>query len=79
MAKILSPNKKYNGVSASVRFCNGVGETNDKHLIKWFQEHGYEVEELEESKEPEKAGAEVDCKEPEEEKKTAKSKKTAKE
>ena len=45
MARILSPDKRYNGISASVHFCNGVGETEDGHLIKWFKEHGYEVEE----------------------------------
>ena len=43
--KIKSPNKDYTGVSASVPFCNGVGETEDPHLIQWFKEHGYEVEE----------------------------------
>jgi hypothetical protein len=44
MAKIICPNKKYNGVSASVNFTNGVGETDDRHLIKWFKSHGYKVE-----------------------------------
>ena len=34
--KIYSPNKEYTGVSASVPFCNGMGETEDPHLIKWF-------------------------------------------
>ena len=43
MAKITAPNKSYTGVSASVAFCNGKGETTDKHLIKWFKDHGYEV------------------------------------
>ena len=42
--KIYSPNKEYTGVSASVPFCNGVGETNDPHLIQWFKDHGYKVE-----------------------------------
>ena len=45
--KIYSPNKEYTGVSASVPFCNGVGETNDPHLIQWFKDHGYKVEESE--------------------------------
>lgn len=45
--KIYSPNKEYTGVSASVPFCNGVGETNDPYLIKWFREHGYIVDEPE--------------------------------
>ena len=41
--KILSPNKGYTGVSASVTFVRGVGETEDEHLIEWFKEHGYDV------------------------------------
>ena len=41
--KILSPNKSYTGVSASVAFINGVGETEDENIIDWFKEHGYEV------------------------------------
>ncbi len=45
MAKILAPNKEYTGVSASVPFCNGVGETDNSTLISWFKEHGYVVEE----------------------------------
>lgn len=45
MAKILAPNKEYTGVSASVPFCNGVGETDNPTLISWFKEHGYVVEE----------------------------------
>lgn len=43
MAKIISPNKEYTGVSASVSFCKGVGETEDPRLIKWFKDHGYTV------------------------------------
>lgn len=43
MAKIYAPNKQYNGISAGVMFVNGVGETSDPHLIKWFQEKGYKV------------------------------------
>lgn len=42
--KIYAPVKDTNGVKASVRFVNGVGETDDPHLIKWFEEHGYTVE-----------------------------------
>lgn len=42
--KIFSPVKDYTGVSASVPFCNGVGETDDPHLIGWFKDHGYIVE-----------------------------------
>ncbi|WP_077735637.1 hypothetical protein [Bacillus sonorensis] len=45
MAKIKSPNPKFNGVSASLQFVNGEAETNDKWLIGWFKRKGYEVEE----------------------------------
>lgn len=43
--KIYSPNREYTGISASVAFCDGRGETDDPHLIEWFKEHGYTVEE----------------------------------
>ncbi|MFR4439024.1 MAG: hypothetical protein ACLT46_03880 [Hungatella sp.] len=52
--KIYSPNKEYTGVSASVPFCNGIGETDDPYLIGWFKSHGYRVEEEEPEKESEK-------------------------
>ena len=42
--KVYAPNKQYTGVSASVSFCNGVGETGDPRLLNWFRSHGYEVE-----------------------------------
>lgn len=51
--KIYSPNREYTGVSASVPFCSGVGETDDPYLIEWFKSHGYEVEEKKEAAEPE--------------------------
>lgn len=41
--KIFSPNTDYTGMSASVAFSNGVGETDDEHLINWFKEHNYTV------------------------------------
>ncbi|WP_052447236.1 hypothetical protein [Clostridium polynesiense] len=44
MVKIFAPNKEYTGVSASVDFLNGVGETDNPALLNWFREHGYEVE-----------------------------------
>jgi hypothetical protein len=44
MARIIAPNGAYDGVSASVRFSGGAGETDDPHLIGWFREHGYSVE-----------------------------------
>lgn len=43
--KIYAPVKDANGVYASVRFVNGVGETDNPQLIKWFKTHGYTVEE----------------------------------
>lgn len=45
MAKILSPNKQYCGISAGVTFVNGVGETSNPLLLTWFKEKGYTVEE----------------------------------
>jgi len=42
--KIYAPNQQYTGISASVGFVNGVGETTDPHLIEWFLERGYKVE-----------------------------------
>ena len=55
MAKIYAPNEKYTGISASVTFADGVGETNDEHLLEWFAAHGYRVvvEEVYEETEPE--------------------------
>jgi len=44
MAKIYCPNKDYTGISASVSFADGKGETENENLIKWFKEHGYTVE-----------------------------------
>lgn len=44
MAKIIAPNNQYTGVSASVPFINGQGETSNPALIDWFRQHGYIVE-----------------------------------
>lgn len=44
MAIIHAPNKQFTGASASVNFVNGVGETDNAHLIDWFRDHGYAVE-----------------------------------
>lgn len=41
--KIYAPVKDANGVYASVRFVNGVGETDNPRLIEWFRTHGYKV------------------------------------
>lgn len=45
MAKIYAPNKQYDGISASVSFIRGVGETENPGLLDWFKNHGYTVEE----------------------------------
>lgn len=58
MAKIFCPNKQYSGVSATVTFVNGVGETDKPHLIDWFKSKGYKVEEAE--KEPDNDGSELE-------------------
>ena len=42
--KIYAPVKNATGTYASVRFVNGVGETDNPHLIKWFKEHGFKLE-----------------------------------
>lgn len=41
--KIYAPVEDTNGVRASVRFVNGVGETDNPHLIQWFKQRGYRV------------------------------------
>lgn len=46
--KIYAPVKDTNGVYASVRFVNGVGETDDPKLIRWFETHGYAIENTQE-------------------------------
>ena len=38
--KIYAPVKNTNGVYASVRFVNGVGETDNPRLIEWFKKNG---------------------------------------
>ena len=47
--KIYTPVPNVTGTWVTVRFINGVGETDNPRLIKWFKEHGYRVEEVEES------------------------------
>ena len=43
--KIYAPVKDACGTWASVRFVDGVGETDDPSLIEWFRRNGYELEE----------------------------------
>jgi len=43
MAKILTPVRGYNGVSATVRFIRGAGQCDDPYLLDWFRSHGYTV------------------------------------
>ena len=50
MAKIYCNNKEFCGISASVNFVNGVGDSNIPHLISWFQENGYTI--IQEKREP---------------------------
>lgn len=47
MAKIYAPNKQYNGVTATVRFIDGIGETENEELLEWFPKHGYSLQPLE--------------------------------
>ncbi|WP_418302336.1 Rho termination factor N-terminal domain-containing protein [Lysinibacillus fusiformis] len=44
MVKIYAPNKAYNGITATVRFINGEGETDNPKLLKWFARKGYHVD-----------------------------------
>lgn len=46
MAKVYSPNKKYDGITAGVQFSNGVGETEDKYILSYLKEKGYIVEDV---------------------------------
>lgn len=52
MAKIIAPNRDYNGESATVVFVDGIGQTVDPWLISWFKSSGYEVEEAKPEEEP---------------------------
>lgn len=45
--KIYAPVKDFNGLRNSVRFMNGVGETNNPTEIEWFKSHGYILEKCE--------------------------------
>lgn len=52
MAKVYSPNKEYTGISATVFFVRGVGETDNEALLAWFEEKGYTVEREQEQSKP---------------------------
>lgn len=60
MAKVYTPLKDYNGISASVTFVNGVGETDNENLLEWFEEKGYTVERDEKPKRAKKAKDETE-------------------
>lgn len=47
--KIYAPVKNATGTWCSVRFVNGVGETDNPRLIEWFKSHGYKIEENQKS------------------------------
>ena len=49
--KIYAPVKDATGTWASVRFVNGVGETDNPILIHWFKTHGYTTEKCDDSHE----------------------------
>ena len=61
MAKVLAPNQQFTGASASVNFVNGVGETDNAHLLDWFRSHGYTVEDAKASKGSNRKGGKTDA------------------
>jgi len=44
MAKILAPNKEYDGITAGIKFSKGVADCSNPYLIDWFKSKGYTVE-----------------------------------
>lgn len=52
MIKISTPVPGYNGIDCGVRFENGIGVAEDlsEHVINWFKDQGYTVEETDEPK-----------------------------
>jgi len=65
MAKVIAPNQQYNGLSAGVMFINGVGETDNPHLLEWFESKGYTVEYTETEQEEEQTPKPEQSPEPE--------------
>ena len=49
MMRIIAPNKQYEGVSATVKFNKGIGQTDNPYLIDWFKKNGYAVEKIEDA------------------------------
>jgi hypothetical protein len=47
--KIYAPVKNATGVWCNVHFKNGVGETDNPHLIEWFKKHGYAVDAMDDT------------------------------
>lgn len=45
MTKILSPNKHFSGIIATVEFVKGVGSCDDSYLLSYFKRKGYTVDE----------------------------------
>lgn len=62
MAKVIAPNRQYSGLSAGVMFTQGVGHTDNEHLLQWFEEKGYSVERVDPQAEAEKAAAQAQAK-----------------
>ena len=46
--KIYAPVSDFNGWRNNIRFVNGVAETDDPKVVKWFETNGYAVEDCDE-------------------------------
>ena len=42
--RIYAPVRDFNGVRNSVRFVEGIGDTDDPRVAEWFRSRGYKVE-----------------------------------
>ena len=60
--KIYAPVKNATGVWCSVHFQDGVGETDNPHLIDWFKKHGYAVDNVQSNSVIEPSNDEVEVK-----------------
>lgn len=54
MAVVKTRDPRFTGYRAGVMIRNGVGRTDDKHLIEWFKKRGYIVETDENEPKPKK-------------------------